>query len=69
MALSAREHVERLKRIARNMTYGELSMEPRFMNRYVASLFLCHTDETLFSSVIQQVSNATLIGADQSNIQ
>jgi len=51
MALSARDNVRRLTEIARSMTYVELSMEPRFMDRYVASLFLPHTDETLFPSV------------------
>lgn len=69
MALLARENIERLTEIARNMTYVELSMEPRFMDRYVASLFLPHTDETLFPSVIEEVSEATLISEDQPNIQ
>ncbi|MCD6287944.1 MAG: DUF4445 domain-containing protein [Candidatus Hydrogenedentes bacterium] len=55
MALLARENVERLTEIARNMTYVELSMEPRFMDSYVASLFLPHTDETLFPSVAEML--------------
>ena len=69
MALLAREHVERLTEIASNMTYVELSVEPRFTDRYVESLFLPHTDETISPSVIEQVSDATLIGVDQSNVQ
>jgi len=63
MALLDREKVERVADIARSMTYVELSMEPQFMDRYVASLFLPHTDETLFPSVTERISHTTLTGA------
>jgi len=55
MALSANVHMEQLTTIARMMTYVELSAEPLFMDRYVASLFLPHTDETLFPSIVAEL--------------
>jgi len=60
--LSSRENVQRLTDIARSMTYVELSMEPRFMDSYVASLFLPHTDETLFPSVAELLGKRTEMG-------
>jgi len=51
------------------MTYVELSTEPRFIDRYVASLFLPLTDEPLFPSVIEETSDAISISTDQSNRQ
>ena len=60
MALSAKVHMEQLTSIARMMTYVELSAEPLFMDRYVASLFLPHTDETLFPSVVAELWGTAL---------
>ena len=37
--------------IARKMTYFELSVEPRYMDEYVAALFFPHTDLSKFPSV------------------
>ena len=41
--------------IARSMTYLELSTNPGFMDNYVSALFLPHTDQKLFPSVLQRV--------------
>jgi len=41
--------------IARSMTYLELSTHPGFMDNYVSALFLPHTDQHLFPSVLQRV--------------
>ncbi len=49
-AISAKAHKE-LNDIARRMTYIELSVDPTFMDRYMAALFLPHTDVKLFPTV------------------
>jgi uncharacterized 2Fe-2S/4Fe-4S cluster protein (DUF4445 family) len=41
--------------IARSMTYLELSTNPGFMDNYVSALFLPHTDQHLFPSVLERV--------------
>lgn len=43
--------------VARNMTYLELSTVPTYMDEFVASCFLPHTDMTLFPSVEQYKEN------------
>lgn len=42
---------EKVAEIAHNMTYLELSNEPTYMDEFVASCFLPHTDATLFPSL------------------
>jgi uncharacterized 2Fe-2S/4Fe-4S cluster protein (DUF4445 family) len=42
---------EKVTRIARNMTYLDLSSHPGYMNEFVSACFLPHTDEKLFPSV------------------
>jgi uncharacterized 2Fe-2S/4Fe-4S cluster protein (DUF4445 family) len=37
--------------LARKMTYLELSVEPAYMDEYMAAMFFPHTDLTLFPSV------------------
>ena len=37
--------------IAKNMTYLELSAVPTYMDEFVASYFIPHTDAALFPSV------------------
>ena len=37
--------------VASNMTYMELSAVPTYMDEFVASCFIPHTDNTLFPSV------------------
>ncbi|MDQ7823036.1 MAG: ASKHA domain-containing protein [Candidatus Eremiobacteraeota bacterium] len=41
--------------VARRMTTIELSLDPDFMNGYTASLFLPHTDESLFPGVLESL--------------
>jgi uncharacterized 2Fe-2S/4Fe-4S cluster protein (DUF4445 family) len=56
LALLYQEAMEKTEVIARKMTYIELSVEPAFMNRYTASLFLPHTDFGKFPSVIGKLT-------------
>lgn len=51
IALLSTEGFRKAERIARQMTYFELSIHPEFMNEFVASLFLPHTQMELFPSV------------------
>ena len=44
--------------IARNLTYLELSTHGGFMDNYVSALFLPHTDQNAFPSVLRRVSRA-----------
>ena len=37
--------------VSEKMTYVELNTEPGYMNEYTGSLFLPHTDLTLFPSI------------------
>ena len=50
-SLMSRAARERVSRIAQSMTYLELSGDPTFMDEYVASMFLPHTDLSRFPSV------------------
>lgn len=50
LALLCRQAREQLVEIANKMTYLELSVTPRFMDEFVASLFLPHTDLSRFPS-------------------
>jgi uncharacterized 2Fe-2S/4Fe-4S cluster protein (DUF4445 family) len=49
-ALLSSEATKKAKEIARKMTYFELSVEPKYMDEYMAALFFPHTDLTLFPS-------------------
>jgi len=51
MALLSRHAFARAKNLASQMTYFELSVNQDFMNEFVASLFLPHTDMNLFPTV------------------
>ncbi len=51
MCLLSQEAMRKAEKIAGRMTYVDLSTEPEFMNNYTASLFLPHTDISLFPSV------------------
>lgn len=50
--------------IARSMTYLELSTNPGFMDNYVSALFLPHTDQHLFPSVLQRVGRGVRRSGD-----
>lgn len=49
--LCSSEAVKIAEGVARKMTYLELSVEPRYMDEYMAALFFPHTDLTLFPSI------------------
>ncbi|MDD4953832.1 MAG: ASKHA domain-containing protein [Candidatus Omnitrophica bacterium] len=50
-ALVSYEAMQQTKEIARKMTYVELSVEPAYMDEYMAALFFPHTDLNLFPSL------------------
>ena len=45
---------EKVHELASNMTYLELSTEPRYMEEFVAACFLPHTNKELFPSSVQE---------------
>ena len=45
---------EKVHELASNMTYMELSTEPRYMEEFVAACFLPHTSRELFPSSVQE---------------
>jgi len=51
MSLLSWEALEEAEKIAAQMTYFDLSSDPKFMNEFVSSLFLPHTDLEKFPSV------------------
>ncbi|MGD8434158.1 MAG: ASKHA domain-containing protein, partial [Syntrophobacterales bacterium] len=51
MALLSRHALQRANTLARQMTYFELSVDPKFYDEFVAALFLPHTDIEMFPSV------------------
>jgi uncharacterized 2Fe-2S/4Fe-4S cluster protein (DUF4445 family) len=53
MALLSRDARGRLTEIARKVTYLELSADNAFYNEFTSALFLPHTDETRFPSVVE----------------
>jgi uncharacterized 2Fe-2S/4Fe-4S cluster protein (DUF4445 family) len=54
MGLLSRHALEEAKLIAKKMTYFELSVNPRFMDEFVAAMFLPHTNLNLYPSVKQK---------------
>ena len=50
LALLSADHRDELRRMARGMTYVELSYESGYMDQYTGALFLPHTDASLFPS-------------------
>jgi hypothetical protein len=51
----SREMLEEERRVALMMTNFELSETPGFMDRYMAALFLPHTQREYFPSVIKRL--------------
>jgi uncharacterized 2Fe-2S/4Fe-4S cluster protein (DUF4445 family) len=49
--LLSAEALHKVEEIAQKTTYFELSIEPQYMDEYVAALFFPHTDLTKFPSV------------------
>jgi len=54
MGLLSRYAFEEAKLIARKMTYFELSVNPQFMDEFIAAMFLPHTNLNLYPSVKQK---------------
>ncbi|MHB1457778.1 MAG: ASKHA domain-containing protein [Armatimonadota bacterium] len=55
IALMSRSHRLRLNEIASMMTYIDLSSDPKYMDSYLAAMFLPHTDMNLFPTVVKQM--------------
>lgn len=51
IALMSRSHRMKLNEIASMMTYIDLSSDPKYMDSYLAAMFLPHTDMKLFPTV------------------
>ena len=58
IALLSSEHRRRLSEIAAKMTYIDLGSDPKYMDSYLAALFLPHTDMNLFPSVSARMLSA-----------
>jgi uncharacterized 2Fe-2S/4Fe-4S cluster protein (DUF4445 family) len=56
IAMVSSHAYEKAHAIAKGMTYFELSVNPDFMNEFTAALFLPHTHQELFPSVMQRPS-------------
>jgi uncharacterized 2Fe-2S/4Fe-4S cluster protein (DUF4445 family) len=54
LALLSKQRRDQLAALARRMTYIDLSSDHRYMDAYVAALFLPHTDMTRFPSVTRK---------------
>jgi len=52
IALVSNHAFEKAQSIAKKMTYFELSVNPDFMNEFIAALFLPHTNQELFPTVM-----------------
>ena len=44
---------EKVYELSKNMTYVELSTTPGYMDEFVASCFIPHTNSSLFPNVVQ----------------
>jgi uncharacterized 2Fe-2S/4Fe-4S cluster protein (DUF4445 family) len=58
MALLSQERRRELQSIASKMTYIDLSSDPKYMDSYLAAMFLPHTDMSQFPSVSQRLAEA-----------
>jgi uncharacterized 2Fe-2S/4Fe-4S cluster protein (DUF4445 family) len=55
-ALLCRNYLKKATEIARSMTYLELSVYPKYMEEYIAALFLPHTDIEAFPNVKRKLN-------------
>lgn len=53
-ALVSQRAYDKLREVAANMTYLELSAIPSYMDAFVAACFLPHTDASLFPSLVKE---------------
>jgi uncharacterized 2Fe-2S/4Fe-4S cluster protein (DUF4445 family) len=51
----SKELLRETENIARTMTNIELSNSPRFMDEFIAAMFLPHTDQKAFPAVTEQL--------------
>lgn len=51
LTLTLRDGIHKIKSIANNMTYMELSVDPHYMDSFISASFIPHTDKSLFPSV------------------
>ena len=58
IALLSQERRRELQSIASRMTYIDLSSDPKYMDSYLAALFLPHTDMSQFPSVSRRLDEA-----------
>ena len=56
-AAQSREVIEKAEKIARKVTYLELSTNTKFMDQYVSALFLPHTNVEKFPKVLTQLGS------------
>jgi uncharacterized 2Fe-2S/4Fe-4S cluster protein (DUF4445 family) len=57
VALLSRQHRRKLAELAAQMTYVDLSSDPRYMDGYVKAMFLPHTDADQFPSLKAVLEN------------
>ncbi|MHB8780157.1 MAG: ASKHA domain-containing protein [Candidatus Geothermincolia bacterium] len=65
LACLSKELMEEAKKIARQMTYLELSTNAGFMDRYMAALFFPHTNMSDFPSVNEKLQAIRAMQAEQ----
>jgi uncharacterized 2Fe-2S/4Fe-4S cluster protein (DUF4445 family) len=58
MVLVSQEYRKRQIELARKMTYIELNTDSHYMDQYMGAMFLPHTNEKLFPSVIKKTVNS-----------
>lgn len=53
LCAASRAKIETVRELVGRLSYVELSVNPEFMDRYVAAMFLPHTEASLFPSVVE----------------
>ncbi len=48
LTLTLKDGIHKIKNIANNMTYMELSVDPHYMDAFISACFIPHTDKSLF---------------------
>lgn len=61
LVLLSREAHESATEVAQKMTYLELSTHPGYMDNYVSALFLPHTDNNAFPSVMERIKERSRV--------
>jgi uncharacterized 2Fe-2S/4Fe-4S cluster protein (DUF4445 family) len=58
IALLSREKRQDLARIAKGITYVDLSSDPHYMDAFLGAMFLPHTDMGQFPTVVKKMNNS-----------